>query len=74
MLSRKLGHKNHYPAIDVLQSISRCMSQIVTKEHKMCIRDRAFIAVVSILSVVLTRPKYQVLDVYKRQSWNLRER
>lgn len=34
MLSRKLGHQNHYPAIDVLQSISRCMSQIVTKEHK----------------------------------------
>ena len=34
MLSRKLGHKNHYPAIDVLQSISRCMSQIVTRDHK----------------------------------------
>lgn len=34
MLSRKLGHKNHYPAIDVLQSISRCMSQIVEREHK----------------------------------------
>ena len=34
MLSRKLGHKNHYPAIDVLQSISRVMSQIVSKEHK----------------------------------------
>lgn len=34
MLSRKLGHKNHYPAIDVLQSISRCMSQIVNSEHK----------------------------------------
>ncbi len=34
MLSRKLGHKNHYPAIDVLQSISRCMSQIATREHK----------------------------------------
>lgn len=34
MLSRKLGHKNHYPAIDVLQSISRCMGQIASKEHK----------------------------------------
>lgn len=34
MLSRKLGHQNHYPAIDVLQSISRCMSQIASPEHK----------------------------------------
>ena len=34
MLDRKLGHKNHYPAIDVLQSISRVMSAIVGKEHK----------------------------------------
>lgn len=36
MLNRKLAHKNHYPAIDVLQSISRCMSQIADREHKNC--------------------------------------
>ena len=34
MLDRKLAHKNHYPAIDVLQSISRVMSSIAGKEHK----------------------------------------
>ncbi len=34
MLNRKLAHKDHYPAIDVLQSISRCMSQIARRDHK----------------------------------------
>ena len=34
VLDRKLGQKNHYPAIDVLQSISRVMSAIATPEHK----------------------------------------
>lgn len=34
MLSRKMAHKNHYPAIDILQSISRVMSQIVADDHK----------------------------------------
>lgn len=34
VLSRSLANKNHYPSIDVLASISRLMSEIVTKEHK----------------------------------------
>lgn len=34
MLTRKLANKYHYPAIDALQSLSRVMSSIVTKEHK----------------------------------------
>ena len=33
-MNRKLAQKNHYPAIDVLQSISRCMSAIASPEQK----------------------------------------
>ena len=34
VLSRSLAHKNHYPAIDVLNSVSRLMNEIAEDEHK----------------------------------------
>lgn len=34
VLSRGLAAKNHYPAIDVLSSVSRLMSEIASKDHK----------------------------------------
>jgi flagellum-specific ATP synthase len=34
VLSRSLAHKNHYPAIDILNSISRLMPEIADDGHK----------------------------------------
>lgn len=34
VLDRRLAQKGHFPAIDVLQSASRVMSNVITSEHK----------------------------------------
>jgi flagellum-specific ATP synthase len=34
VLSRAIANKNHFPAIDVLASVSRVMSDITTQEHR----------------------------------------
>lgn len=34
VLSRMLANQNHFPAIDILGSVSRCMDDIITPEHR----------------------------------------
>lgn len=39
VLSRNLANKNHYPAVDVLQSVSRVMPKIITKDQRMLAQE-----------------------------------
>ncbi len=38
VLSRDLAHRNHYPAIDVLESVSRVMPKVVTDEQRQIVQ------------------------------------
>jgi flagellum-specific ATP synthase len=39
LLSRDLAHKNHFPAIDVLHSISRCASDVTSDSQKAAVSE-----------------------------------
>ena len=60
ILSRRLGAANHYPAIDVLASVSRVMNAIVTKEHaQMASRLRRLMAKYAEVEILIKLGEYK---------------
>lgn len=60
ILSRQLAEKNHYPAIDILASVSRVMDKVVTKEHAAnAARVRNLLASFSEVELLLKVGEYQ---------------
>jgi type III secretion protein N (ATPase) len=60
VLSRKLAAANHYPAIDILASISRVMNAIVAPEHRAAAgRVRELLAKYQDIELLLKVGEYQ---------------
>ena len=60
ILSRKLAQINHYPAIDILQSVSRCQNAVITPEHRAAAgRMRELMAAYSEVELLLKIGEYQ---------------
>jgi flagellum-specific ATP synthase len=83
VLSRDIAAKGHYPAIDILRSVSRCMPDVASREHVVAARELvALMAVYRESEDLVTLGAYQkgsnarldlairlrgVLDTYLRQ-------
>jgi flagellum-specific ATP synthase len=63
VLSRDLANKNHFPAIDVLRSISRCMSDVVDDEHRKSARE-----LLSLMSIYRENEDLVTLGAYQKGS------
>lgn len=60
VLSQQLASQGHYPAIDVVQSLSRCMTSIVTDEHnKAANKLRALIVKYQEIELLLQMGEYK---------------
>ena len=60
ILSRKLAQIHHYPAIDILQSVSRCQNAVITPEHRAAAgRMRELMAAYSEVELLLKIGEYQ---------------
>lgn len=61
ILSRDMAHRNHYPAIDILGSISRLMNDIVDDKHRKLARDMR-----NLLSTYYKNEEIINIGVYKK--------
>lgn len=60
VLSRRLAERNHYPAIDILASLSRTMSNVVGPEHSMQAgRIRSLMAAYKQVEMLIRLGEYQ---------------
>ena len=60
ILSRKLAAENHYPAIDILESVSRVMNAITENEHRINAgRFRSLLAKYREVEILIRLGEYQ---------------